>query len=40
MVVVGAGLIAVSLSVLVVLGGRRRLASLSRARAGWWLLGR
>jgi predicted lipoprotein with Yx(FWY)xxD motif len=41
MVVVGAGLIAVSLSMLVILGGRRRLAgSLSKARAGWWLLGR
>jgi predicted lipoprotein with Yx(FWY)xxD motif len=41
MLMVGAGLIAVSLSMLVVLGGRRRLAgALSKARARWWLLDR
>ncbi len=43
MLIVGAGLTATSLSMLLVLGGRVRLrrATLARAtRAGWWLLGR
>jgi hypothetical protein len=42
MVVVGSGLIAISVGMLVAVGDRRRLRGAARnaSRTGWWLLGR